>query len=105
MIIVTINGKPFRDLYEKGKAIPLYAAAPVAGAPNIADGLWPLIRMLQEFAFPVGVGVAAWGAIEWMLDNPAGKERIKKAILGYILIFIIPTFFMAIRNAFNSMAL
>lgn len=55
----------------------VWAATPAKG---VADNLMPIIHMLQDFAFPVGLGVGIWGLIEYIMDNPAGKEKVKKAI-------------------------
>lgn len=74
------------------------AAEPARG---VADNLMPIIHMLQDFAFPVGLGIGIWGLIEYIMDNPAGKEKVKKAIIGYIGIFVLPSIFNAIRDAFG----
>jgi hypothetical protein len=65
---------------------------------------WKIIRLLQRFALPVGIAVALWGVFEYMIDNPNGKERVKKAFFGYIAIFIIPLIFFYVKSAFDDMA-
>lgn len=85
----------------------LYATQPTTKVPvkDLATGLWPLIELLQDFAFPVGVGIAVWGLIEVMLDNPKGKDRVKQAFVCYIGIFVIPYLFVVIKNAFQGLAI
>lgn len=76
-----------------------FAASAAAG---LADKLMPLIHLLQDFALPVGIGMATWGLIEVMIGNPAGKQKIKSSVIGFIGIFLIPTIFYAIRDAFGK---
>lgn len=71
---------------------------------GLIRGIWPLIDMLQAFAFPVGVGVAIWGIIEVIATgSPAGFKKIKYAVIGYIGVFLIPFAFNQIRIAFSAM--
>lgn len=75
----------------------------VAGE-SLISGLWPLIELLQSFAFPVGVGIAIWGIIEMMATgSPTGIRKIKLAIIGYVGIFLVPYLFEQIRLAFQGM--
>lgn len=67
---------------------------------NLADALMPLIHMVQDFAFPVGIVVASWGLIEVMVGQPNGKTKIKMSVVGFIGMYIIPTIFKAIRAGF-----
>ena len=78
----------------------VFAAA--APTQNIITGLMPIVQMIQDLAFPVGLGVGIWGLIEYIMDNPAGKEKVKRAVIGYIGIFVLPSIFLAIRNAFKG---
>ncbi len=68
---------------------------------NMEEASKPLIRMVQDFAFPVGVIMATWGLIEMIIGNPSGKEKTKWAIIGYVGIFVIPMVFSQIRAAFQ----
>jgi hypothetical protein len=71
--------------------------------PSFGEAFMPLIQLLQEAALPVGIGIAIWGMIEWMLDNPGGKDRVKKAVGCYIGIYVVPYIFLVIRDAFHGM--
>lgn len=81
------------------------AVTTVAGLPNgkidLVDKLYPLIELVQDLALPVGIVVSTWGLLEYMIGNPAGKDKIKGAVVGFIGIFIIPSVFYAIRGAFR----
>lgn len=86
-------------------------AAPEAvvtvAAAAAKNGLWykflPLVRMVQDFALPVGVVVATWGLIEIIMGNlGAGKEKVKYSIIGYIGVYVIPMVFEAIGGAFRA---
>jgi len=72
-----------------------------AGA-SIADKLKPLIHLAQDLALPVGVGVAIWGIVEMMCQNPNGGRKVKTSILGFAGIFVIPYVFYAIRDALQG---
>lgn len=87
-----------------GLSLLSHSTAVLAATParGVADNLMPIVHMLQDFAFPVGLGIGIWGLIEYIMDNPAGKEKVKKAIIGYIGIFVLPSIFTAIRDAFNK---
>lgn len=69
---------------------------------DIAKKFDPLIQILQDFAFPVGIGVATWGFIEIMMGNPRGKMKVKYSIIGYVGIFVLPFVFEIIRGAFRG---
>lgn len=112
-IIIKGNAGPFR-LKKLRRAILTFtvglsvasrsSAVLAAAAPtqNIITGLMPIVQMIQDLAFPVGLGVGIWGLIEYIMDNPAGKEKVKRAVIGYIGIFVLPSIFLAIRNAFKG---
>jgi len=57
--------------------------------------------LFQNFAYYVGLGYAIWGTIEYAMDNPAGSTKSKKAIIGFIGVYIIPVIFKAIRDALS----
>lgn len=92
-----MKASPFIGMVSAGKIA--FAASAAAG---LADKLMPLIHLLQDFALPVGIGMATWGLIEVMIGNPGGKQKIKSAVIGFIGIFLIPTIFYAIRDAFGG---
>jgi len=89
-------------------SIPVATQVTTAGVKpiiGIAPALQPVISMLQEFALPVGIGMAIWGLIEIIIGNPGGKDKIKYAMLGYIGVFVIPYFFYQIKGALSVMPL
>jgi hypothetical protein len=93
------------NMFKADVALPVAAKVGeswASGGTPFTDALWPLIRMLQDFALPVGVGVAIYGMIEHMLDNPAGKKRVAAAGFGYVGVFLIPVMFRAIQYAFKG---
>ena len=57
--------------------------------------------MVQDLALPVGIIVSIWGMVEMIIGSPGWKQKLKFAVIGYISMFIIPTFFVAIHNAFS----
>ena len=74
-----------------------------AGALTTGDfsGLEAIIQLLQQFSYYVGLSYAIWGTIEYSMDNPAGGSKVKRAITGYIGIYVLPVIFKAIRNALS----
>jgi len=76
-------------------------ATPV-GTSNLIVSLWPIITMVQDLALPVGIIVSIWGMVEMIIGSPGWKQKLKFAVIGYISMFIIPTFFVAIHNAFST---
>lgn len=84
-------------------ALTTATRASAADGSGIMDGLWPLIEMLQDFALPVGIGIATWGLIEVMIGNPGGRSKIKYAIGGYAGIYLIPFLFFALRDALGAL--
>jgi len=72
------------------------------GTSNLIVSLWPIIIMVQDLALPVGIIVSIWGMVEMIIGSPGWKQKLKFAVIGYISMFIIPTFFVAIHNAFSS---
>ena len=72
------------------------------GTANLIVSLWPIITMIQDLALPVGIIVSIWGMVEMIIGSPGWKQKLKFAIIGYISMFIIPTFFIAIHNAFST---
>ena len=76
----------------------LFAAA-VTPAPFDFSGLQIIIKLFQEFAYYIGMGYATWGAIEYAMDNPAGADKAKRAVVGFIGIYVIPVIFTSIKNA------
>lgn len=83
----------------KGKEVSL-SAMTTLGAADPANGLWPIVGKLQEFALPVGIVVALWGLMQYIMGDHSGQERVKMAFIGYIGVFIIPMLFKMIRDAF-----
>ena len=71
------------------------------GTANLIVSLWPIITMVQDLALPVGIIVSIWGMVEMIIGSPGWKQKLKFAVIGYISMFIIPTFFVAIHNAFS----
>lgn len=65
------------------------------------SGLETIIQLLQQFSYYVGLGYGLWGVIEYTMDNPAGGNKVKRAITGYIGIYVLPVIFKAIRNALS----
>lgn len=65
------------------------------------SGLESIIQLLQQFSYYVGLGYGLWGVIEYTMDNPAGGNKVKRAITGYIGIYVLPVIFKAIRNALS----
>lgn len=78
------------------------ASVPPKTNSKLMQDLWPLIELLQEFALPIGIAVSIWGVIEWVIGNQAGIRRVKVAVVGFILVFIIPLFFIKLHNTFTS---
>lgn len=70
---------------------------------SLTEALNPLIQMVQDLAFPVGIVVASWGLIEVMVGQPNGKQKIKLSLIGYIGMYLIPTLFRAIRDGFGGL--
>lgn len=77
-----------------------FAATPET---SLVEALNPLIQMVQDLAFPVGIVVASWGLIEVMVGQPNGKQKIKLSLIGYIGMYLIPTLFRAIRDGFGGL--
>lgn len=69
----------------------------------LADKMLPIIKIVQDLSLPIGIIVASWGLIEVIIGNfPAGKEKIKYAVIGFIGMFIIPEVFYTIREVFGN---
>jgi hypothetical protein len=68
---------------------------------DISHILDPLLVLLQKFALPISIVAALWGAIEYMSGKPGGVEKIKKALIGLIAIFIIPYIFRSIAASLS----
>jgi uncharacterized membrane protein YuzA (DUF378 family) len=81
-------------------ANPQTTVPSAAGAKGLGAALIPIIHMIQDLALPTGIIVASWGLIEIMIGNPNGKTKIKYAIIGFVGLFIVPSVFYAIRDAF-----
>lgn len=78
------------------------AEAVVVVGTGLADRLQPLVHLVQDLALPVGICTSIWGIIELMLQNPAGARKIKSSVIGFVFIYVIPTVFYAIRDAFQA---
>lgn len=65
------------------------------------SGLESIIQLLQQFSYYVGLGYGLWGVVEYTCDNPAGGTKVKRAIVGYVGIYVLPVIFKAIRNALS----
>ncbi|HEY8889437.1 MAG TPA: hypothetical protein VIM70_04230 [Clostridium sp.] len=72
------------------------------GTSNLIVSLWPIITMIQDLALPIGIIVSIWGMVEMIIGSPGWKQKLKFAVIGYVSMFIIPTFFVAIHNAFSA---
>ncbi len=79
----------------------LHCAVQVAAADPM-DGLWPLIGLVQRWIKPIAILISFWGLIEWGLENPSGKQRIKTAFIIYVGSFLIPFIFDAIGKSFGQ---
>ena len=120
-MIITINNIPLSEWYIKEIKLPIKLPNKIiknkqnkidkldictkmlfaTGAISTGDfyGLEIIIKLFQEFAYYIGMGYATWGAIEYAMDNPAGVEKTKRAIIGFIGVYIIPILFKSIKNA------
>jgi len=78
------------------------ASADPVGTSNLIVSLWPIITMIQDLALPIGIIVSIWGMVEMIIGSPGWKQKLKFAVIGYVSMFIIPTFFVAIHNAFSA---
>jgi len=65
------------------------------------SGLEDIIKLLQEFSYYIGMGYCLWGCIEYSMDIPSGATKMKRAITGFIGVYIIPIIFKAIKNALS----
>ena len=65
------------------------------------SGLEAIIKLLQQFSYYVGLGYGLWGVIEYTMDNPAGGTKVKRAVTGYIGIYVLPIIFKAIRDSLS----
>ena len=65
------------------------------------SGLDDIIKLLQEFSYYIGMGYCLWGCIEYSMDNPSGTTKMKRAITGFIGVYIIPIVFKAIKRALS----
>ena len=65
------------------------------------SGLDSIIKLLQEFSYYIGMGYCLWGCIEYSMDIPSGATKMKRAITGFIGVYIIPIIFKAIKNALS----
>ena len=67
-------------------------------AATNGDGGTNMLMLVQKASFWIGLCVVAWGIIEWQMDLPGWKERIKRGVLGYIAILILPIIFVTLRD-------
>jgi hypothetical protein len=63
------------------------------------SGLEAIIELIQQFAYYIALAYSTWGLIEYSMDNPSGLQKAKRAVIGYIGIFVLPVLFDAIRKA------
>lgn len=73
--------------------------ASAAVATGDFSGLEKVIVLFQQFAYYIGMGYAIWGSIEYSMDNPSGSDKMKRAVIGFIGVYVIPVIFRAIRSA------
>ncbi len=101
--VYTINKYTNKENYNQIKHKPIFdlLLAGVALSTGDFSGLERIITLFQNFAYYVGLGYAIWGTIEYAMDNPAGSTKSKKAIIGFIGVYIIPVIFKAIRDALS----
>lgn len=66
---------------------------------DIEHMLDPLISLLVRFSLPIGILIAVIGGIMLMVGNSEGKEKIKMAIVGLILINFLPYVMYTIYKA------
>lgn len=73
------------------------------GALSTGDlsGLEVIVDLVRSFAYYIGLGYATWGCVEYAMDNPGGADRVKRAIIGFIGIYVMPVIFSAIRTALS----
>ena len=75
--------------------------AGTALASGDLSGLEDIIKLLQDFSYYIGMGYCLWGCIEYSMDNPSGTTKMKRAITGFIGVYIIPIVFKAIKRALS----
>lgn len=90
--------RPYRILVALAYALFLTCLPGTALAASAAGGL-RLLKLAQQASFYIGIIVAIWGIVEMQLDLPGWKGRIAKAVVGYVLILLIPTVFVSLREA------
>lgn len=87
-------------------AVGLAAATNFVVGSNLGlyDKLAPLIDIIQELALPVGIGMATWGAIEYMVGHKdKGQKLIISSVLGYAGTFLIPFLFQIIKTTLGGL--
>lgn len=115
-MIITINGilleewnktfekpcikikKPIKKVNKQKFILNMLMASGVLASGDLS-GLETIIKLFQDFAYYIGMGYAIWGTIEYSMDVPAGGSKVKRAIVGFIGVYIIPIVFKAIKNA------
>ena len=75
--------------------------AGTAIASGDLSGLEDIIKLLQEFSYYIGMGYCLWGCIEYSMDVPSGTTKMKRAITGFIGVYVIPIIFKAIKKALS----
>ena len=75
--------------------------AGTALASGDLSGLEDIIKLLQDFSYYIGMGYCLWGCIEYSMDVPSGTTKMKRAITGFIGVYIIPIIFKAIKKALS----
>lgn len=86
---------------EQNKENVIFQLLLAGGAISIGDlsGLEVIVDLIRKFAYYIGLGYATWGCVEYAMDNPGGMDRVKRATIGFIGIYVMPVIFGAIRAA------
>ena len=71
--------------------VPSTTVAAQAATPLPWMGVWEAFKKID---LPIGIGVACWGLIEYLLGRTEGWERAKRAFLVYAGISAVPLMFL-----------
>lgn len=93
--------KRHRKLYSAtvmAGAFLLHATDAFAAETGISGGM-NIIKLMQQGAFWVGMGVTIWGLIEMGLDAPNWRGRVFKGVLLYVGVLLVPLIFLELKGA------
>lgn len=74
------------------------AASAATGGNGLSGGM-SIIKLMQQGAFWVGIGVSIWGLIEMGLDAPNWRGRVFKGVFLYVGVLIVPLIFVELKEA------